>query len=95
MIIMFFFYDFIGSFCPRLSATRNLTRLLNVMDKQNHVKSSPSGCPRWDVIQDAKAVYLLRDMSGLPKNNNVEEFRKLGTSIIINNLFILYYNKKY
>ncbi|GKB44834.1 hypothetical protein Tco_0889776 [Tanacetum coccineum] len=58
--------------CPRLSATRNLARLLNLMD--NRIGVTPAACPRWDVMEDAEALYIIRDMSGLPNKDFVEPF---------------------
>nr|XP_043612313.1 uncharacterized protein LOC122584013 [Erigeron canadensis] len=49
-------------FCSRLSATRNLARLLNQLDAEIHAYPACE-CLRWDVMEDAKALYLIRDMS--------------------------------
>ncbi|PWA85574.1 argonaute family protein [Artemisia annua] len=57
--------------CPRLSATRNLARLLNLMD--NRIGVTAAACPRWDVMEDTKAVYIIRDMSGLPNKDYLDQ----------------------
>lgn len=56
--------------CPRLCDTSNLARLLNLMD--NRIGVTPAPCPRWDVMEDTKALYIIRDMSGLPNKDFVE-----------------------
>lgn len=70
------------AFSPRISATRNLARILNRMDDYEGVTAAASGCPRWNVTQDLKALYLVRDMSGLPRKDEIfEEERTLGIFI--------------
>ncbi|GKA48264.1 hypothetical protein Tco_0741222 [Tanacetum coccineum] len=64
---MIFFNDNSEASCPRLSATRNLARLLNFMD--NCIGVTTAACPRWDVIEDTKALYIIRDMCGLPNKD--------------------------
>ena len=64
-----FFWIISEAICPRQSATRSLTRLLNMTD--NRIGVTPATCPRWDVTEDAKALYITRNMSGLPNKDFV------------------------
>ena len=64
--------------CPRLTATRNLTRVLNLMDHTEGYASYPPG-PKWDVTEDDKAIYLVHHMyicpySPFATDKYVEEF---------------------
>lgn len=65
------FYSIVDAFVPRPSSTKDLARTLNDLDHRIGVKSGPY--PRWDVMEDAKALYLRRDMSGLGKKD-VKEY---------------------
>ncbi|GJY44390.1 reverse transcriptase [Tanacetum coccineum] len=67
---MIFFNDNSEGSCLRLSANRNLPRLLNLMD--NRIGVTGAACPRWDVIEDTKDLYIIRDMSGLPNKDCVD-----------------------
>lgn len=57
---LFSFPMIIDAYLPRLPATSNLTRQLNLMEKciYNEIYA-----PWWDVSEDDKALYLFRDMS--------------------------------
>lgn len=52
-----------GAVCPRLSATSNLSRLLNLLDRHTRFRSLAYS-PRWDVMEDDEALYLVRIMTG-------------------------------
>lgn len=58
-----------------------MARILNLMDDSVGVIAAASGCPRWDVMQDAKALYIVRDMTGLPGKDEI--FREESSSGII------------
>ncbi|GJU62224.1 hypothetical protein Tco_1244059 [Tanacetum coccineum] len=49
-------------FDPRLSPTRNLARLLTVTDGMIGYKYGIHVMTKWSVVEDDKALYLLRDM---------------------------------
>ncbi|GJZ94407.1 hypothetical protein Tco_0666610 [Tanacetum coccineum] len=46
-----------------------MTRLLNLMD--NRIGVATITLPRWDVMEDTKALYIIGDMSGLPNKDFV------------------------
>nr|XP_043611844.1 uncharacterized protein LOC122583514 [Erigeron canadensis] len=61
------------AYCSQLSATRNLARLLNKLDERFHVRPACESL-RWDVMEDAKALYLVRDMSDITGSVATEEY---------------------
>ncbi|GKB71158.1 hypothetical protein Tco_0932570 [Tanacetum coccineum] len=56
---------FLGTdaFSPCHSPTGNLARLLNVAE--HRIGFRPCKLPRWQVVEDDKALYLIRAMTGL------------------------------
>ncbi|PWA42847.1 hypothetical protein CTI12_AA535340 [Artemisia annua] len=59
------------AFSPCHSATANLARLLNMAE--NRIGLGPCKLPRWRVVEDDKALYLIRIMTGL-KEGYIKEF---------------------
>nr|XP_043617082.1 uncharacterized protein LOC122588928 isoform X2 [Erigeron canadensis] len=62
-----------GAFHPRLSATKNLARLLSGLDEEFHYPVSSKSL-RWNVMEDAKALYLVRDMYDCTGTVPVDEY---------------------
>ncbi|PWA92455.1 23.6 kDa heat shock protein, mitochondrial [Artemisia annua] len=61
-----FIHDLMSNcYCPRLSAARNLSRQLNLMDDLIGVKSTHHEIPRWSVGEEDDNLFILRDMVGL------------------------------
>ncbi|GJZ27645.1 hypothetical protein Tco_0572292 [Tanacetum coccineum] len=55
--------DNTNAFSPCHSPTGNLARLLNVAE--HRIGFRPCKLPRWQVVEDDKALYLIRAMTGL------------------------------
>nr|GFC46961.1 hypothetical protein [Tanacetum cinerariifolium] len=66
------------AFDPRVSPAGNLARLLSTSDELIGFLNWPKKFPRWTAMEDDKALYILRNMTG---SDNIRKLSGLTESV--------------
>ncbi|GJV51949.1 hypothetical protein Tco_1447690 [Tanacetum coccineum] len=72
-----FLHDVVRGFSPRYSPAGNLAYLLHIADAVIGLIHGPELLPMWTAVEDDKALYLFRDMTGKHKTSVMESIREM------------------
>ncbi|GJV41787.1 hypothetical protein Tco_1420227 [Tanacetum coccineum] len=75
------------AFDPRVSPAGNLARLLNTSDELIGFLNWPKKFPRWTAVEDDKALYILRNMTGSDNIRKLAYGDSMTGSSVSRNLF--------
>ncbi|GKC61966.1 hypothetical protein Tco_1089564 [Tanacetum coccineum] len=82
-----FFLMISDAFDPRVSPAGNLARLLNTSDELIGFLNWPKKFPRWTAVEDDKALYILRNMTGSDNIRKLAYGDSMTGSSVSRNLF--------